>query len=545
MKKNTIISIILVLAMMVSMFTGCGNTVDKGTETSKETEISNAVDVSESTESEANIKVAWDTNKKDEIVVSIISTYYNAGLQALADEYNKLHPETTVVIDGVADNKSYQLKMATVYDDVNVTGTPDIIHANLTGGAAGSYKSAVENGYMYDFESILDMDHPYQEGKVRDMFTDAHLAEMKNFFTCDYLVALPFDKCGVGFYYNKTVFEKFGLSAPTSYENLIEICKVLRENGYQYPVTAATQANAVFSGIADAAVRYMYDEFATQPGDALYDVVTMPVNSGFVYDDSDPTCDDLVIFNAERQYKAMKDGFIFSEVSRTTWSEFAKLGQYMPYNWIGGIDYLTEFENQASPIMITGTWNVGTLLQDIEAMPKDKQFDWGTFMTPDYSNPPEGFASDLRNVYTFGNVMTIIPKNNDDHNARVLDFYLFWYSKDGAQLCIEETLANGDLVQGPSCIAGVTLSGELNDRLNGFLTEGNVKRIGTNLCGYAYRLNEDKAKHDEIFNEYLAGNLNLDSFLEQLYEIQIRKVDDSIRKGNLDLDPTTTDTQAN
>ncbi len=83
-------------------------------------------------------------------------------------------------------------------------------------------------------------------------------------------------------------------------------------------------------------------------------------------------------------------------------------------------------------------------------MPESAQFDWATFNIPDFANAPEGFGTKMRGLYVLGNVMGIVPKNDADHDARVLDFYLYWYSQAGAQMCYE-----GDALQRQLCAGSV------------------------------------------------------------------------------------------
>ena len=83
------------------------------------------------------------------------------------------------------------------------------------------------------------------------------------------------------------------------------------------------------------------------------------------------------------------------------------------------------------------------------------------------------------------------PQGRPGPRRRVLDFYLYWYSQAGAQLCYEETLANGNYVQGPCMIKGVTLSDELNEKLEGFVTSGPVKQYSSEVIGMSQATQAD------------------------------------------------------
>ena len=199
-------------------------------------------------------------------------------------------------------------------------------------------------------------------------------------------------------------------------------------------------------------------------------------------------------------------------------------------------------ETQVSLILLNGAWNVGLILDDINNMPESAQFDWATFNIPDFANAPEGFGTKMRGLYVLGNVMGIVPKNDADHDARVLDFYLYWYSQAGAQMCYEETLSNGNFVQGPCMINGVVLKDELMEKLTGFVVEGAVKAYSSELCGLYQTQEADRPIHNDLINKLTAGEIDIDTFLDGLATVQGNDTDAKIEAGGYDLDPTTADT---
>lgn len=482
----------------------------------------------------------WDSSVQDEIIVSVINGYYTAGEQKLAQEYMALHPETKVTIDVIADNNSYTTKMQTVLADLTADTASDIVHSNFLSNVVGGPAAALEQGILFDMSSILDMEHPYQEGLVRDMYDEVLIAETMSGSGGAAMQALPFDKCGISFFYNKTAFEELGLSAPETWEELLEICATFKANGVENPITVSSEASWILASLADAGLRSREYDFLVQPGDAIWDEATMSANIDFVFDESDMTCDTLTVSSPERILMAKEDGIIFSDVSRTAWSEFAKLAQYFPANYYaGGADTVTEFETQLSPMLISGSWNVGLILDDMSMMPEGSRFEWATFKIPGFANPPEGFQSEMRGMYVLGNIMGIIPKGDPDHDARVLDFYLFWYSQEGAQLCYEETLSNGNYVQGPCMIKGVTLSDELNEKLEGFVTSGPVKQYSSEIIGMSQATQADMPLYNDLQNRFISGETDLDAFLAELNGIMHNYTVSQMEASGYDLDPLT------
>ena len=416
----------------------------------------------------------------------------------------------------------------------------DIVHANFYTSVVGSNAIAVQDGYVLNCEDILDLDHPYQDGKVKDMFDENILAESRNNAGGVGMYALPFDKCGISFYYNKTLFEEYGLEAPQTWEELLEDCQVFADNGYETPVTVSSESNWIIASLADAGYRYKEYDYLVQPGDAMWNEDTMSANIDFKFDDNDLNCDMFTVRNEERTMQALLEGEVYSDISRTAWAEFAKLAKYFPYNFIaGGADSVTEFEMQQSPMLITGSWNVGLLIDDLNQMPEDAQFEWATFNIPGFAEAPEGFGSEMRGLYVLGNQMGIIPKGDEDHDARVLDFYLYWYSVQGAQTCYEETLANGNYVQGPCMIKGVELSEDLSEKLEGFIVEGPVKDWFQSLTGMNTTTEADRPVFNDILNKYVGGEIEEDEFLDGLNEIVVTATSESMETSGYDGDPTT------
>lgn len=534
MKSKKLVALLMTLTMTAAMLAGCGGNADTPND-NQDTPAADAGDTADETSD-----AAWDTSKQDEIIVSVINGYYTAGEKKLAEEYTKLHPETKVTIDVIADNNSYNTKMQTILSSSDKTGTSDIVHSNFYAEVAGDGASAISSGQLFDMATILDMDHPYQDGKVRDMFDENVLTEMYNRASGVGLMALPFDKCGISFYYNKTAFEAAGLEAPKTWEDLLKVCETFRENGVKNPVTVSSEASWILASLADAGFRGQEYDFLVQPGDAIWDEATMAANKDFKFDENDMSCDLFTVSSTERMMMAKEDGIIFSDVSKTAWTEFANLAKYFPENYIaGGADTVTEFETQLSPILLSGSWNVGLILDDLNQMPEDQQFEWATFNVPGFANAPEGFGSEMRGLYTLGNVMGILPKGDDDHDARVLDFYLYWYSQQGAQTCYEETLSNGNYVQGPAMIKGVTLSEELNEKLAGFIVGGPVKGFSSELIGMSQTTEGDRSVHNDLINKFIAGSIDLDTFLNGMNDVMHNYTLSQMENGGYDLDPTT------
>ena len=109
-------------------------------------------------------------------------------------------------------------------------------------------------------------------------------------------------------------------------------------------------------------------------------------------------------------------------------------------------------------------------------------------------------------------------------------------------MCYEETLSNGNFVQGPCMINGVVLKDELMEKLTGFVVEGVVKAYSCELCGLYQTQEADRPIHNDLINKLTAGEIDIDTFLDGLATVQGNDTDVKIEAGGYDLDPTTADT---
>ena len=241
---------------------------------------------------------AWDSSKKDKIVLSVINNYYTAGWKQMAEEYMKLHPETEVVVDVVADNDAYTQKVTTWLTSDDLTQAADIIHINFASGPMGGYNVMYEKDMIYDFNDMMDETNPYNGGKkVSEAFNKDDLPLLQDLGK---QYALPFDFVGVAIMYNKDILDKNNIAVPTTNEELVAACTKLKEAGFEAPIAATSEASWYLSSIADAALRAKEQDFLVQAGDGLYDAATMSVNDGFTFNENDWTCDRYTIMSGER-----------------------------------------------------------------------------------------------------------------------------------------------------------------------------------------------------------------------------------------------------
>jgi ABC-type glycerol-3-phosphate transport system substrate-binding protein len=491
-------------------------------------------------------QVEWNRNTRDRVVISVINPYYTAGWQAMGEEYMKLYPETEVVVDVVAGNDEYVQKITT-WAATGLRDAADIVHINFAATALGGAEKMWADKIIFDFNSELNKANPYLPGGAAwNSVLDPTAVRLND--TDKGLWAVPFDKVGIAVIYNKNLLDRNGIAVPKTLEEWLAACEKLKASGaVRYPIAASQEAEWYLSALADAAMRSREYDFLVQVGDALWSERMEP-NRNFIFNENDWNCDQFTIFSSERLNKWKVETNMSDPLITQIWAEFARLGKYFNegFESSASTEVLTSFEMGNAAFLFSGSWNVGALNKDINEM-GSRGFEWGTFGFLPYENPPAGFQANLRTLYVNGNTMGILitQPGNNDHLARVTDFYKFVYTPQGAQKMYEATLNAGHFVQGPAAIKDVTLDPQLNAKLEGFVQTGAVKADFGGLIGQSAFLQADAGTYYENVDNLMTGRWDTAAFVRETRPIWMRRIENDIRMAGQDLDPATEDTPPN
>ena len=135
------------------------------------------------------------------------------------EEFNKIYPNITIEHDSLGDYDGIrdQIKTEiTVGDQPNLAYCyPDHVALYNVAGAVQPLDVLIESEYGFSAEDIADfIPAYYNEGKS---FGDGKM------------YTLPIAKSTEVLYYNKTFFEKHGLTVPTTWAEMEEVCKKIKE----------------------------------------------------------------------------------------------------------------------------------------------------------------------------------------------------------------------------------------------------------------------------------------------------------------------------
>lgn len=208
MKKAT--SGILGVITLTSILSGCGNSVanQKGSNT---TGANNQSSSKSSTQSKVDIVYA---------TTSPISS----GMTTLVNNFEQLHPNIHVKLEGFPF-ASYD---STIETQLRAGAGPDVLYVNFVDLA--TWKDA---GYLQNISPMMKASGRSSKGYA-NFYHDGTFASGQ--------YGLPYSMDVRALYYNKSVFQKYNLTPPTDWNQLLADAKVLKAHGI-YGLSADMESN--------------------------------------------------------------------------------------------------------------------------------------------------------------------------------------------------------------------------------------------------------------------------------------------------------------
>jgi ABC-type sugar transport system, periplasmic component len=211
--KRKMISVLLSAAMVMTLLVGCGSTKS----TSKEVEPTAAASAETNEAATVTPQATNDASTTDGSAVSgelniihyLTETAKVAALDELVKGFETEYPNVTVNVEAMAmDNYSDVVKLRFSTDEA-----PDVIF-----GQPKSYTDLIDNGLIKNLSG--------QDFVSRLSESSTNCVTYK-----DGVYGVALDQMANVVFYNKDIFEKQGLSVPTTYTEFIETCKKLKNAG--------------------------------------------------------------------------------------------------------------------------------------------------------------------------------------------------------------------------------------------------------------------------------------------------------------------------
>lgn len=159
--------------------------------------------------------ISCGLNKKDKVVLKMISWRVEdiETMKALLNRYSKINPNVSIIFDGIKTTDYNTL----VKSRFTTPKSPDLLFVT-------SYKSGLElfeEGYISEISGIKDIDKNFSDLAI-EAWSDR---DGKKF-------AVPFMAVSHGVYYNKDIFERYGIyEFPQTWEEFLSACEILKSNG--------------------------------------------------------------------------------------------------------------------------------------------------------------------------------------------------------------------------------------------------------------------------------------------------------------------------
>ena len=158
-----------------------------------------------------------------------VSDAYTEGYQKIIDAFNENNEYGVTVKPEYIANADYKTKLTTLMVS---DAEPDIIFT----WELGYLENFVNGGKIVNLQDYLDADPEWKDNFNAGTF------EQETYDGDIY--GIPTAQCMAVMYYNTAIFEKYGLSVPTTYEEYRKVCDTLLENEITPVALAATADDA-------------------------------------------------------------------------------------------------------------------------------------------------------------------------------------------------------------------------------------------------------------------------------------------------------------
>lgn len=201
--KKKIVSLILAVTLLGGVI-GCGNTANEPDASAKKEETK----IEEAAPAEKEKAVEQET--VEPCTLTFLSWYPQEKYQPILEAFEKEYPDISIEFQYAAPVADYLEKMQVLTSTGEI---PDIFYL-----AAENKTEMIGNGYCADLSDTEAI------AKLVDTNRSTYEAEGKAYGFA------PTTWVG-GYFYNKDIFTELGLEAPKTWDEFLNVCKVLSENG--------------------------------------------------------------------------------------------------------------------------------------------------------------------------------------------------------------------------------------------------------------------------------------------------------------------------
>lgn len=209
MKKR--IAAICIMALMAGTLTACGGQAGQTDQTTQpQQQESQTAEVQQDGESGGEEEAGTEEAGLEACTLTFLAWYPQEKFQPILDAFAQEYPEIKIEFQYAAPVADYLEKMQVLTSTGEV---PDLFYI-----AAENKTEMIENGYCADISSTEAI------SRLVDTNKNTYESEGK------YYGFAPTTWVG-GYFYNKDIFEELELGVPGTWEEFLQVCKTLQDNG--------------------------------------------------------------------------------------------------------------------------------------------------------------------------------------------------------------------------------------------------------------------------------------------------------------------------
>jgi ABC-type sugar transport system, periplasmic component len=282
--KKRFFSVLLAGIMTISL-TACSGS------SSGEDKSAGSTDASTATSTSAPTTAAATDNSagSGEVTTITVATRYGSDTpdeqfyRKMVDEFNKQNNGVKVVMDNIPTESDYLDKLRTSFANGD---TPNVF-IEYGGSRTLDYleSDALVNMKPY-FDEDPDWYNSFYKSMFRDLIYDGY----------DGVWGVPFKSYAVSLYYNKEIFKAQGLTPPKSWDELLDVCKKLKDAGIK-PFQVGEKDvwrlghlhnNVVIKSLGTDAIAKLADRSLTYDSPEMiktYQLISDLIKNGYLGDD--------------------------------------------------------------------------------------------------------------------------------------------------------------------------------------------------------------------------------------------------------------------
>jgi ABC-type glycerol-3-phosphate transport system substrate-binding protein len=419
----------------------------------------------------------------------------------LAQEYAKTHPDFVVDFQKI-EAPAYTLQFQTWFQS-------DSAPVLMTGGGMNA-DNAIKPGYLSPWDPYLELPNPYAGGQpwkdtlhMEWLVRSRYEGDSKIYFMPTFA-----DQAGV--YYNKSIFDKLGLTPPTTWDEWMAVNQKIKDAGYD---AIEVGGNVVWmqGELMDALWREHAAEMFKDPNYTQVDL-------------TNSLDDTRTQARPYWSYCSYKEGIfkVDSPQTRFMAEKMLELGKYFPEGspelgpWGNAkLDpILLSFVNERLATWYGAGWMLPSLTKLAADLPEEKRFEVGYFTLPGWSDQPikspdgsftiaplrSATGRDASNAN-----FALSAQATEEERLRAVDFVMFLLSPQSYSYMVKQT----DVGQFPLAKDVPDLPPALQNPPKGgpaILTHG----YGVGSGGEEYYI-----RNVELFYAAKNGELTLDEYVKE------------------------------